>query len=105
MPVVSRSILGEISAASTEKARQVVIKTTADIKRGAQARSRVDTGAMKGAFTGQTSGMTGRIEAGAGHTIYNELGTVNMAAQPMLTPAAADAEGPYYAAMRMVFMP
>lgn len=105
MSVVAKSIIGEISAAAVGKAELVVAKTTIDIKGGAAGRSRVDTGAMQGGWTANVGGLHGIVESGPDYTVYNEFGTSKMAAQPMATPAAEMARGPYYAAMVQVFMP
>lgn len=37
------------------------------------------------------------------HTLYNEYGTVNMAAQPMLVPAVEEARDPFLQAMGLAY--
>lgn len=105
MSVVAKSLIGEVAAASVAKAELVVAKTTMDVKGGAAARARIDTGAMQGGFTAEIGGLNGRVESGPDYTVYNEFGTSKMAAQPMMVPAAEAARGPFYAAMGRVFMP
>jgi HK97 gp10 family phage protein len=68
------------------------------VQEGASRRSRVDTGELRDswavAFTGPTDG---EVFSDSDHAVYNEFGTVNMTAQPMLRPAI-DEERPRYVA-------
>lgn len=73
----------------TDRRVQSIIEgTLLSIEEEAKARSRVDTGQMRAGWTAQ---MTGKHEGVVfnlvQHTIFNEYGTVNMPAQPMLAPA------------------
>lgn len=105
MSVIAHSIIGEVVAKSVAKAEIVVAKTTHDIKGDASGRSRVDTGAMRGGWTAQVGGLSGRVESGPDYTVYHEFGTSKMSAQAMAVPAAETARGPFYAAMGQVFKP
>jgi HK97 gp10 family phage protein len=56
----------------------------------AKIRSRVDTGQMRDGWHAQRTGtFSFRLENSVEHTIYNEYGTTQMSAQPMLGPAIA----------------
>jgi HK97 gp10 family phage protein len=63
---------------------------------------RVDTGEMlQGWAVEQVKGDSEvAVVNSAAHHIYNELGTVNMAAHPMLIPAAAEDQPRFIAEMR-----
>lgn len=65
------------------------------IEFGAAARSRVDTGQMQRGWQSEVTGYhEGTVYNMVEHTYYNEYGTVNMTAQPMLAPAIEEIE-PY----------
>ena len=86
------------------KTEQIVEKTLSDIEAGAKRRARVDTGAMRAGLQARKTGrFEGVVEGLVEHTIYNEFGTRDMSAQPMLTPAAEAAREPFYAALRKVW--
>lgn len=104
MSVVIKTRLPEIAGEATYKAALAVAKTAADIEAGAKSRARVDTGHMRSSIKAKASGkLTARVTAGAEYTIYNEYGTTKVPAQPMLRPAAHQAEAPFIAAMKKVF--
>lgn len=102
---VVRNDLGRIADGLAPKTSTVVRKTLFDIEAGAKERTppRVDTGAMLNGWTTEMTGeFSGFVYNAVAHHIYNELGTVNMSAHPMLFPAAEDARQPFYDAMRKV---
>ena len=104
MTVVIKSRLGLIAEEAIPKASAAVRKTASDIEAGAKARSRVDTGAMRGSWNTQPTGtLSARVSAGVEYAIYNEYGTSRMSAQPMARHAAHAAEAPFLAAMKQVF--
>lgn len=71
---------------------KAVAETLEEIRAEAARRSRVDTGAMRdGWAVTMDSPTSGTVVNEVDHTIYNELGTVHMPAQPMLTPAVEHA--------------
>jgi hypothetical protein len=93
--------LPRIAGSLRGKASRVVRKTAHDIEAGAKARSREDTGAMKGGWqTEPVSELEAIVYNGVEHVLYNEYGTAHMSAQPMATPAAEAARGPFIDAMR-----
>jgi HK97 gp10 family phage protein len=98
---IASNLLPRLARELRPRAARIVRKTALDIEAGAKRRSRVDTGAMQNAW--QTE-MTGETEATVSnaveHVLYNEFGTVRMGAQPMATPAAEAARGPFVEAMR-----
>lgn len=74
-----------------ELAASILMDVLNAIVEGCQARSRVDTGEMQEGWTiEQRSAMTYAITNPVEHTIYNEFGTVHMAAQPMLVPSVEE---------------
>ena len=100
--MISVSILSNrlptIAAALKPAARALVTKTGLDVEAGCKARSRVDTGAMRNAWTFQMTGdASGEVSNGTEQVIFNEFGTVHMSAQPMAHPAA-DAARPAFEA-------
>ncbi len=85
------------------KARQ---DTAKDIRDGAAARSRVDTGAMqKGWQTAEVDDDTSQVGNAVEWVIYNELGTRHMSAQPMLYPAVEVARKPFVQRIRDAYKP
>lgn len=84
-----------------EVAHEIVAKTAFDIEAGAKERARVDTGAMKGGLkASEETPLVYHVTGHADHTIYNERGTRYMSAQPMLRPAAFEAEPKFIAAFK-----
>lgn len=104
MTEILKSRIPEIIAGSEAKAHTAVEITVFNIEAASKLRSRVDTGQMRNGWMGE---MLGAVEGVVGnpveHTIFNEFGTVNMSAQPMLTPSIEEARGPFLAAMAEVF--
>jgi HK97 gp10 family phage protein len=73
---------------SASRVTMAIRKAEAAIERRAKARSRVDTGNMRGGWqTMEIGPFDGMVINLAHYTIYNEFGTVAMSAQPMLRPA------------------
>jgi HK97 gp10 family phage protein len=106
-----------------ELARQITAKAAFDVEAAAKQLAAVDTGFMRSAIYTETSdgsgygqGITGngRLEpelngntedgqvawvvAGAEYSIYVEMGTAHMAAQPFMAPAADQVQPSYEAA-------
>ncbi|HSC20600.1 MAG TPA: hypothetical protein VLC07_02630, partial [Solirubrobacterales bacterium] len=91
-----KSRIPEIVAGSVAKTRAAVEVTVFNIEAGCKLRSRVDTGQMQNGWTGEMTGAAeGIVYNPVEHTIFNELGTVDMAAQPMLAPSVEEARGPF----------
>src|ERR1044072_356773 len=94
-----------IIAASEKRARSAVRKAEANIERRAKARTRVDTGTMRGAWQHEALGpMEGIVFNMTSYAIYNEYGTVNMPAQPMLRPAVEEPRPGLEADLRGAFL-
>lgn len=89
------AILQQIDAA----VQAAMDETAAAAKAHARSLARVDTGEMRDGIdaTVESRGGSGRrtlvLAGSAPHTLFNELGTSRMSAQPMLRPAM-DAEAP-----------
>lgn len=82
---------------TAEDAEQAAIA----IEQGAKERSRWRSGTMRNAWqTEQVASMTWRVFNPVEYTIFNELGTVFMAAQPMLIPTIEEVMPDYEAAVR-----
>jgi HK97 gp10 family phage protein len=87
-------IAGQIDAAI----QTAMDQTAVEAKQIAQSLARVDTGEMREGIDAQvdTTGSGRRrmvLSGSAPHTIFNELGTAHMSAQPMIRPAI-DATAP-----------
>jgi len=98
--VVLESRIPQIVATATTRVRLAVGATVGNIERGAKVRSRVDTGQMRSGWYGE---MIGEFEGEVGnpveHTLYNEYGTEDMPAQPMLHPAVEEERVPFMTAI------
>lgn len=100
MPAKLRGSLAERCDRANDRIEKIVTVAVYRIEAGAKRRARVDTGAMRAGLQGRKTGRhDGRVEGLVAHTIYNELGTVDMAAQPMLVPAAEDERPSFYRAL------
>lgn len=102
------SRIPQIIAAAPGRAEAIVEKTARDIQGGAEIRARVDTGQMKSGFdvvdASPGGGDPGRAVINpVEHTVHNEFGTSKMGAQPMLVPAAEEAQPGFVAAMKQVY--
>lgn len=83
--------------------RAQVQDTGGEVRDGAKARSRVDTGEMRAGWEFHMTGdLSGEVSNPVPHTIYNEYGTVHMSAQPMAHPAADAATPGFVAGVRAV---
>lgn len=90
------SRIPSITASAEAKSALAVAKTSFDIQSECQERSRVDTGQMRNGWQVVRHGeLTHEVFNSVEHTIYNELGTEAMPAQPMLTPAVESAREPF----------
>lgn len=85
---VTSNTLGTILARLQRGGSTAVRETIAEVRDEAARRSRVATGEMRDGWTAEMTGPSeGTVFNDVPHTIFNEVGTVNMTAQPMLTPA------------------
>jgi hypothetical protein len=104
LATVLKSRIPEIVTGATAKTRVAVEVTVFNIEAGCKLRSRVDKGQMRNGWTGEMTGAAeGVVYNPVEHTIFNELGTVKMSAQPMLAPSVEEARGPFLAAMAEVY--
>lgn len=100
-----KSRIPAIIAYSSAKASRAVRKAEADIVRRSMARSRYDTGNMRGGWQSREVGeFEGVVFNLVSYTIYNEYGTVNMSAQPMLRPAVEDTRPEFEANVRGAYL-
>ena len=89
-----------IIAALPRNAGRVVDKALLDIEAHATLHAAVDTGNMLGSINAHKTGpLSGEVEAAAYYSIYVELGTRRMAAQPFMVPAAEVVRPAFIAAM------
>jgi HK97 gp10 family phage protein len=96
--LVSR--IPQIIAESEVKAALAVEKTAHDIEAKAKERSRVDTGQMRDGWeTHPLSPLSASVQNSVEHVIYNEFGTEDMSAQPMLIPSVEEEREPFILAM------
>lgn len=78
----------EIIVAANSETAAALDKAAADLVSGAQMRSRVDTGTMRRGWTTEKVSNFARVVYNpVYYTIFNEYGTIFMAAQPMIRPA------------------
>lgn len=88
---VVRSRIPEIIGVGNEKVEEAVEQTAFNIMNLAMGNSRVDTGNMRAGWQvdtwGSGSEYAARVFNNVFYTVYNEYGTIYMAAQPMLGPA------------------
>jgi hypothetical protein len=98
---VTSNKLPMLAAAYPQRAGREVRTALFNIEAGCKQRSRVDTGAMRAAWTSTMTGPTeGEISNPLDYVVYNEFGTVNMPAQPMAHPAADAEQGPFQARIK-----
>lgn len=103
MPLESR--LPKIILLSQSAVTLAVRKAEAAIERRAKEKSRVDTGAMRGGWEHRPAGISeGIVFNLVSYTIYNEYGTVNMSAQPMLRPAVEETRPEFEANIREAYL-
>lgn len=85
---VRSNTFGAILARFQRGGSTAVQETIGEIRDEAARRSRVDTGAMRDGWMAEMTGPSeGTVFNDVPHTIFNEVGTVKMPAQPMLAPA------------------
>jgi len=85
------SRIPSIIASSSTRVSLAVRRAEANIERRAKAKSRYDTGNMRGGWQSEKLGpFDGMVFNLVSYTIYNEYGTVHMAAQPMIRPAVEE---------------
>jgi hypothetical protein len=90
----------EIVAEAERKVAAANEKTAFDIVSGCKARSRVDTGEMREGWDAAQVGATDWYAYNpVEHTIWNEIGTTDMTAQPMLEPSVEENREPHAAAV------
>lgn len=95
--------LPSIAAGIPAKAAAIVAKAALDIEAHAKSRAPVDTGFLKGSIQAtQISPTHWRVIVGAEYGIYQEYGTVHMAARPYFNPAIQVVRPVFIAAMRKV---
>lgn len=116
----------EVAAEIDGKVNQLVRATVFKAQAIAQQESRVDTSFMKNAWYTRTEDSSNRqtptppqdaflfpevsatphneawIIGGASYTIYNEFGTVHMAAKPMAAPAIEQVRQPFLKALEAI---
>lgn len=78
----------------TDAVHKVITKAVVQGENGAKRRAAVDTGRMRSSITHnverQGDEVVGQFGTNVEYSIYVELGTRNMAAQPFLRPALGD---------------
>jgi HK97 gp10 family phage protein len=88
-----------VPAAARARVRVAVQKTSADIKRDAQALAPVDTGNLRSSIHRLTIdrawAITGRVRADADYGVYVEYGTSTQAPQSFMGPAFDRHVGPF----------
>jgi hypothetical protein len=95
---VTSNKLGALAARLPQQTHEVVAASLLRVQDSCRRRSRVDTGAMRDGWAVSFSGPTdGEVSNPVPHAVFNEYGTVNMTAQPMLRPSI-DEERPHYVA-------
>lgn len=96
---IIRSRIPEIIGIGNAKVEEAVEVTADNIMSTAMMLSRVDTGNMRANWQkdswGSGSEFVATVFNNVHYTIYNEYGTVYMAAQPMLGPAVEKERGPF----------
>lgn len=100
--VVLESRIPQIIAVAEAETQQITQRAAQNMVRVAKDHSRVDTGAMKAGWQYRRApeAKTYEVFNMVRYTIFNEFGTVNMSAQPMLAPAMAETQETYVGAMR-----
>jgi HK97 gp10 family phage protein len=95
----------QIIAYSGAKVSAAVRKAESRIELRAKAKSRVDTGNMRGGWQHHVLGVyEGMVFNLVSYTIFNELGTVHMSAQPMLRPAMEETRPEFEHEIRLAYV-
>lgn len=103
MSLVSR--FPKIILVSAAGATLAVRKAEAAIERRAKEKSRVNTGTMRGGWEHRPQGaLEGMVFNLVSYTIYNEYGTVNMSAQPMVRPAVEETRAEFERDIREAYL-
>jgi HK97 gp10 family phage protein len=99
------SRIPQIILASEAGVSAAVRKAEMTIERVAKAKSRVDTGNMRGGWQNRITGaFDGVVFNLVYYTVYNEFGTVYMSAQPMLRPAIEQAQPEFERDIRAAYL-
>lgn len=100
--VVLESRIPQIIAVAEAETQGIALKAARNIVRIAKEHSREETGAMKAGWQYRKApeSKTYEVFNPVTYTIFNELGTIHMPAQPMLEPAMAETRLTYAADMR-----
>lgn len=77
----------ELARKLPQAARQIVTETTAEVEEYAKTVVPVDTGALRASIQSEVTGTEGTVYTDQSYAEFVEFGTVNMAAQPYMTPA------------------
>lgn len=95
--------LPKIAAQLRPRAGAIVRKAAFDIEAGAKVRAPVLTGILRASIqTVMVTPLHYRVSVGADYGIYQEYGTVHMAAHPFLGPAINQVAPVFVMAMRKV---
>lgn len=95
----------EIILFSAVRVAAAVRQAEINIERGSKGRSRVMTGNMRGGWQHKAMGpYEGMVFNLVDYTLYNEFGTVNMSAQPMLRPSVEDERPNFERGMREAYL-
>ena len=101
-----KSRIPQIIARSETVSSLAVSQAIANIEFRCKARSRRDTGTMKGGWQGEMTGYyEGIVYNLVYYTIYNEYGTYKMSAQPMLGPAIAETFQEFRNTLKVAWLP
>lgn len=86
--VITRNRIPQIMAAMPVQVDAIVGKVAADVMADSQQRAPIDTGNLRGSHYFRKVGQAFyQVGASAAYTLYVEMGTRNMRAQPFLIPA------------------
>jgi HK97 gp10 family phage protein len=99
-----KSDIPRIVLGSEAEIEAVIERSINRIETGAKERSRVDTGNMRAGWEARMQGhLEGVVFNLVNYTIYNELGTIFMSAQPMLVPAVEEEKQKFLTDMTTVY--
>lgn len=106
MEVEVSSRIPQIVAVAQAETQIETQQAANNIVAGAKARSRVDTGAMKAGWQSRRAEEANTYEVfnPVYYTVFNEFGTVNMSAQPMLAPAVEEERQQFPERLRDIWM-
>jgi HK97 gp10 family phage protein len=92
-----------IAAGAHTLAAAATTRAALDVVAHAKARARVDTGFMRGAIHGEpVNALEWDVISPAYYSIFNELGTIHMSAQPFMRPAIEVVFPTYMAALAKI---